>query len=270
MRQLLLLSAAILAGSSARAGEKYVTIKGQVKWNGDKAPAAVPVNFNGNKDAGECCKAVKMATLDSTEFLVDSKTLGLKNVVVFLRPDDTDKAKTFPLDQVKPELMKPKSVQHVIDQPKCQFEPRVLAARAGDTLVIKNSAAIAHNINYAGDPESINVLIPAGGEHKLKSPLDASRLPYSFKCDLHGWMTGRIRVFDHPYYAITDKDGKFEIADAPVGTWRIVYYHEAGVHQGKPEANEGHLGFPITIKGDKKVVELEPMKHVFQVKKNAE
>ncbi len=251
MRRLLLLSAALLAGSSARADEKYVTIKGLVKWNGDKAPAADVVDVKDFKAA--CCKD---GNLLSNKFAIDAKSLGVKNVIVWLRPDTEDRTDAFPADRVNPVHAKPSSKQHVIDQPVCQFEPRVLAARAGDTLVVKNSSAIAHNINYVSDPESFNVTIQAGKEHKLSKPLEANRLPIAYKCDIHGWMTGRVRVFDHPYFATTDKDGNFEIADAPVGKWRIVYWHEEGYHKGIP----GALGAPIELKGDKKTLELEPVK----------
>ena len=82
--------------------------------------------------------------------------------------------------------------------------------------------------------------------------------PYSFKCDLHGWMTGRVRVFDHPYFTTTDADGKFEFKDAPVGTWRISYWHEVGFHKGK----EGAFGIPIEVKADKKIMELAALKFV--------
>ena len=257
MRRLLLLSAAILAGSSARADEKYVTIKGQVKWNGEKAPAAAPIDFKANPDEKECCKNVKGGLL-SSEFEVDPKTFGVKAVIVWLRPDDDDREKPFPTDKIHPDLAKAKSVQRVIDQPDCQFEPRVLAARAGDTLVVKNSAKIGHNINFIGNSPAMtfNVIIPAGGEHSLKAPLEADRRLCAFKCDIHGWMKGAVRVFDHPYFATTDKDGKFEIVDAPVGKWRIVYWHEGGFHKGV----KGFLGFPIEVKGDKKTLQLEAIK----------
>ena len=36
-------------------------------------------------------------------------------------------------------------------------------------------------------------------------------------CNIHGWMKAYVRVFDHPYYAVTDEDGKFEIKLARVG-----------------------------------------------------
>ncbi len=251
MRRLLVLAAAVGLGSFAQADEKYVTIKGTVKWNEDKAPAAVPINVV--QDKAECCKA---GPLESNKVEVNPKNLGVKNVMVWLRPDDDDRKKTFPLDQINPALAKPKSVEHVIDQPKCQFEPRVLAARAGDTLVIKNSAPIAHNVNYTSDIESFNVLLPAGAQKKCAMPLAAQRTPIGLACNIHPWMEGKVRVFDHPYFAITDKDGNFEIKDAPVGKWRLVYQHEGGYHKGK----EGITGFPVDLKGDKKTMELDAVK----------
>ena len=263
MRSLLLLAAVFGIGSSAYADEKYVTIKGTVKWNGEKAPELKAIEFNGNADQAACCKD---GALTSSGVLVNPKTLGFQNVVVWLRPDNDDKESAFPPDQIHPDLAKPKSKEHVIDQPKCQFEPRITMAREGDTLVVKNSAKMGHNVNYASSIETLNNLVPSGGQVKLKKPLEAQRTPISVACNIHGWMTSQVRVFNHPYYALTDKDGKFEIRDVPVGTWRIVYQHENGFHQGKPDANRGYLGFPITLKGDKKVVELEPMKHVFLVK----
>jgi len=253
----LLLIAAVGFSVAARAADdpKYVTVTGQVKWNGAAPPALAPVDVKVDKVT--CCKAGPL--LPSNQ-IVDPKSLGMKNVIVWLRPglapDDTDRTKTFPLEKIKADLQKPKAKEHVIDQPTCQFEPRVLAARDGDTLVVKNSAGIPHNINYSSDTEALNMLMPAKSEVKLKAPLAVQRTPVAFKCDIHPWMQGRVRVFDHPYFATTDKDGKFEIKDAPVGKWRIVYWHEDGFHKGK----DGILGFPIEIKGDKATLELDPIK----------
>jgi len=259
-----LLLAALLGcvTAAASANEKYVTIKGQVKWNGEKAPDVVLVNLAGHLDRAACCVKGPLA---STVLEVDAKTLGVKNVAVWLRPNDAIKANTFPLASVKPELAKSKSVERIIDQPMCQFEPKVTMARAGDTLVVKNSSKIGHNVNYSSDIEISNKLVPAGGELKLAKPLEAQRLPITVACNIHMWMTAQVRVFDHPYYALTDKDGKFEIKDVPVGTWRIVYHHEKGNHQLKAEINDGYLGYPTVIKGEKATMELDPIKLQFFV-----
>ena len=80
--------------------------------------------------------------------------------------------------------------------------------------------------------------------------------PIQYKCTIHGWMTGYVRIFDHPYYAVTDADGKFEIKDAPAGNYRIVYWHEnVGFLNGK----DGRFGAPIAIVGGaKNSMEMKP------------
>jgi hypothetical protein len=58
-------------------------------------------------------------------------------------------------------------------------------------------------------------------------------------------MEGRVAVFDHPYFAITDEHGKFEIKDAPAGKFRIVAYQEKIGWRG---GAKGKKGQEITIK----------------------
>ncbi len=46
------------------------------------------------------------------------------------------------------------------------------------------------------------------------------------ECDVHSWMHSKIMVFDHPYFAVTDKLGVFEITEVPVGIHGITVWHE--------------------------------------------
>ena len=78
-------------------------------------------------------------------------------------------------------------------------------------------------------------------------------------CNIHGWMKAYIRVFDHPYYAVTDDDGNFEIKMPPAGKYHIFYWHDSGWKDGAAGAN----GFPIDIKAgvnDLGKVEWKPVK----------
>ena len=54
----------------------------------------------------------------------------------------------------------------------------------------------------------------------------AKEVMVPFKCDVHGWMNAYVGVLDHPYYAVTDKDGKFELKSLPPGTYTIEAWHE--------------------------------------------
>jgi len=229
--------AVLFAGSTAQAQE-WATIKGTIELKDAPKPAVIAVN----NDKAHC---ESKGPLMTESLIVNPKNNGVKYVVVWLRPDTENRKDLFPAEKIKPEL-KAASVERVIDQPCCQFEPRVLAARAGDKLVIKNSAPVSHNIKMSADAPAFtfNVNLPAGGSHKPEGGLEAQSSAIPFECNVHTWMKGYLRVFDHPYFAVTDADGKFEIKDAPVGKWRLVIWQEGGFHKGKA----GLLGMPIEVK----------------------
>jgi hypothetical protein len=133
------------------------------------------------------------------------------------------------------------------------FVDRVTCARVGDTIVVTNPAPVAHNFfwNSANNGEH-NVNVPVKGQWKMPAALVKEAPPIQYKCTIHGWMTGYVRVFDHPYYAVTDEDGKFEIKNAPAGKFRIVFWHENGVRGAAP----GRFGEPINITGP--TMEMKP------------
>ena len=229
-----------------------VTLRGRVQWpDGKPLPNRVPIPIPLGADRDFFGPAVLPMNL-----LVDPNSRGIRNVLVWLRPDSDDRTKTFPLNKIVPGVLKPAPKTHSIGVKDGHFEPRVLAAHSGDRLHFSNNTPIAMNFNFNSDIESANVLVKPTAGFSPTKPLEAQRIPISFVCNIHPWMQGRIRVFDHPYFATTDKDGKFEIKNAPVGKWRIVYWHEDGFHKGR----DGILGFPIEIKGDRKTLELEPIK----------
>jgi hypothetical protein len=42
----------------------------------------------------------------------------------------------------------------------------------------------------------------------------------------HTWMNAEMFVVPHPYYAVTDESGKFELSDVPPGEYQLVAWHE--------------------------------------------
>ncbi len=247
----------VLTGLAAVAApvpkDQWHTVRGRVVWpKGDEIPEAKLINVTNDKVA--CCAGV----LRFDELLIAPKSRGVRNVVVWLRPDTKEWTDPFPKDRVHPDLAKAKPVNHVVRMEKCQFVPRVFAARAGDTWEFQNEDAVAHNANVDHDDLAFNVTLPPTKGHAAKEPLRANAKPLYYKCDIHPWMIGRGRVFDHPYFAVTDKDGTFAMPLVPKGDWRIMYWHENGYHKGA----DGRLGFPLKVGGtaeklDLKDVELE-------------
>jgi hypothetical protein len=237
------------AGDSKSSAGEWVTIKGRVVFPEGKAiPKRQPLQVQ--VDRQHCLAGG--ALLDES-VLVNDKNRGIKNVVVYLRPFDTA-VKGFPRGEIHPGDSGRKPAEVEITQPCCMFVNRVATARVGDTLVVKNPAPVAHNFFWSSQENgNTNVTIPAGESWKMPKALVAENIPISYKCSIHPWMSGYVRVFDHPYSAVTDEDGNFEIKNAPAGKYRIVYWHENGVRGGK----EGRFGNPILIAGPK--MEMKPI-----------
>jgi hypothetical protein len=237
------LGSLLLAQANPVAAEDWgKALKGQVIWDGGEVPKPMPINVQGNMDGPKCLAAAKGKLVYET-WVVNPKNKGVRWTFVWLAPEEAG-AKL----PIHPDLQKVPDKPEVMDQPCCMFEPHALGLRQGQELLVKNSANFAHNTRYNGHPAKNpgrSVLIPAGQELAIKE-LVADRFPVSVKCDLHPWMSAWVRVFDHPYFAVTDADGKFEIKNVPAGRYRLMVWHETGFLGGA----EGRKGMPITIEKD--------------------
>ena len=219
----------------AQGNQWGTSVKGQVVFAGANVPKAPELQVT--KDQAHC---LSKGPILSEEWVINAPDKGIKNVFVWItKPDGTKPPIHADLAQIKE-----KNVN--LDQPVCAFVPHSQGMREGQTLVVNNSAPVAHNVNWTGsrakNPGS-NVIVPSGGKH-LVSNLKADNTPITVKCDIHTWMRGWIRVFDHPYFAVTDADGKFEIKQPPAGKYQIWYWHDTGFKDGAA----GNKGFPIEIK----------------------
>jgi hypothetical protein len=227
-----------VTAAADKESEAWGTVKGQVTWGGKSPPAEEKVDTTKEPKCAKC-NVVK-------EDYVVGKNGGVRDVFVWLiDASDPKKPKAPP---IHPALKEFKNKEVVIDQPCCKFEPHVVALREGQVLIGKNSAEFSHNMHWLGgdDNPGDNKLIPAGG--KIEIQLVASQRPVALSCDIHPWMKGWVRVFDHPYFAVTDADGKFEIKNAPAGKYNIVMW------QGSVGwVNGGKTGKAIEIPAGKAV-----------------
>ncbi len=46
------------------------------------------------------------------------------------------------------------------------------------------------------------------------------------KCDIHAWMLAFVFVFDHPFFAVTNDEGEYEIRNVPPGIHELTFWHE--------------------------------------------
>jgi hypothetical protein len=232
--------AALLSSAASAADEKWTNIKGQIVLPGGP-PAPEMINVTADK---ELC--LKNGPIFKEEWVVNKKNNGLKNVFVWIEPAGAARGDPFPQNLINPKLLKPAKDTVEIDQPCCQFIPHALAAQAGQTLVIKNSAPKPHNAKYdTVNNGAQNPLLPPGGKHEIKN-LKAEPSPILLTCSIHPWMSANIRVFDHPYFALTDEDGNFEIKGAPQGKFTLYLWKDTWI--GGKAGAKGHQP-PLDIKG---------------------
>jgi plastocyanin len=214
---------------------EWVTLRGQIVWPKNRE-ITKPAALNVTTDRPTCC--ANDEPLLSNQLLIDPKSRGIKNVVVWLMPEPGAARRVHPKFTDSPLTL------HEIDQPECQFEPRVIAARAGDSLLVKNSANIAHNVQVMGAGLEYNRTLPASKSEE-KGPLVAEPKPVPIVCNVHPWMKANLWVFDHPHFAVTDAEGRFEIPNVPVGSQRLVIWHELG-YDGGPSGKNGVI---LTVDG---------------------
>jgi hypothetical protein len=227
------LSVAILAGSLS--GLSAGDITGKVDLKGTPKPEM-------KIDLGPSCGPVhpNKDNVTTRHYVVGSGG-GLANVFVYLKD-----AKPTPAKGPGP----------VLDQMGCMYEPFVFGVVVNQPFKIRNSDPLLHNIHATPKlNKEFNFGQPVKGQETDKS-FDQAEILVRIKCDVHPWMLAYAGVCEHPYFAITDKDGNFKIADVPDGKYTIVAYH-LKTHGA---TNPGLIK-PIEVKGSVKqdfTVELQP------------
>lgn len=147
--------------------------------------------------------------------IVDPATRGLKNVVVWLEHTP-----------IKPERLPSRRL--VLDQVRYAFEPHVLAALAGDELRIINSDISNHNVRSTDPANAFNLSSIPGVEVVRRIAPARTERAVELKCDVHPWMKAWLYVFEHPWFAVTDAQGRFEIPEVPAGKQDLRAHHADG------------------------------------------
>jgi plastocyanin len=208
----LALAAMVSAPHGARAGGPApsttgATVRGTVHFEG-KAPLAKAISMA----ADPVCAKQHPAPLMAQEVMVDGKG-DLQNVIVFVSEGLGDRTFDAPSEPV------------VVDQKGCMYQPHVLAVRANQKLELVNNDATSHNIHpQPANNREWNKAEPPGS--KLEEAFAREEIAIPVKCNVHPWMRGYIAVFKHPFFAVTGKDGGFDLSNLPPGTYTIKAWHE--------------------------------------------
>ncbi|MBC8346115.1 MAG: hypothetical protein ISR82_04805 [Candidatus Marinimicrobia bacterium] len=162
-------------------------------------------------DTDSVCAASNQKAVLEESLIVDTDG-NLANVIVYLT------GITF--------YGNPPTTPAILDQKNCLYSPHVFAVMAGQRLDILNSDTTMHNVHaHPKINKEFNRGMPKSRKkmsHIFPKPEDV----FEITCDVHPWMKSYLRVFDHPYFAVTGTDGTFNISNVPDGTYEIVAWQE--------------------------------------------
>lgn len=183
------------------------TVNGQVLFEGTP-PEMASIDMSQEPTCAE-----KHATPPRSQEVVVNDNGTLRNV--FVRVSQGLEGQTFPTP-TEPVL---------IDQDGCVYQPHVLGLQVGQTLTIRNSDGLLHNINATpSENRGFNISQPANMDSERTFGAPETMIPV--ECDVHGWMRAYIGVVEHPYYAVTDDAGQFTLDNLPPGDYVVEAWHE--------------------------------------------
>ena len=188
------------------------SIVGTISFTG-AAPAPKPISMEQDPF---CASANPNATAEDIVVNGDK----LQNVFVYIKEGKVGEKSLagFSFD--------PPTTPATLDQHGCHYVPHVLGVQVKQPFQVVNSDATSHNVNVqAAKNEKFNQ-----GQGPGAAPIDKrfqrAEVLIPVKCNQHPWMKAYIGVMGNPFYAVSGKDGHFEIKGVPAGSYTVVAWHE--------------------------------------------
>jgi plastocyanin len=182
------------------------TVSGRV-WLSGKPPELHAIDMSAEP---ACAKAASVVP----PVVVTDANNNLANVVVYIKSGVSDYRFQPPTEDAK------------LTQKGCMYEPHVTALMTGQKLDVANDDQTTHNVFMMSQNNQPSNRSSQPGSAPIVESLTAPELAIPVKCNVHPWMKGYVFVFDHPYFAVTQADGKFELKGVPPGTYTLVAWHE--------------------------------------------
>jgi hypothetical protein len=185
------------------------TVTGRVAFTGSK-PAPQKIDMG---EEPTCAQKHSGGAYTETVVVNDNGTL--RNVFVYVK-SGVPANLTFPV---------PPPIE--IDQNGCMYSPHVFGIQVGQTLNIKNSDGILHNIKAkptTNRPFNISQPTTMTTPRTFREAEASVIVP--MECNVHSWMNAYVGVLPHPYFSVSGADGTFSIRRLPPGTYTIEAWHE--------------------------------------------
>ena len=111
---------------------------------------------------------------------------------------------------------------------ECMLTPRVQAVLAPGTLNMASEDVAMHQNHIIDVATGELAGIAPFNDNGEVVPFDrllTKPAQLEISCALHPWSKAWILAFDHPYFAVTARNGSFDIGDIPAGTYKVKAWH---------------------------------------------
>jgi len=184
------------------------SISGRVTLSG-----APPVLRAIDMGAEPSCSAAHSTPVIPPLVVADSNR-NLANVIVYVKSGASEYSFRPPSEPAK------------LAQQGCMYVPRVLGLMTGQKLEVKNEDQATHNVFVMSKDNRPSNRSEIPGSPAIEETFIAPEAAIPVKCNVHPWMKGYLFVFDHPFYAVTSRDGTFALNGLPPGTYTIGAWQE--------------------------------------------
>ena len=195
------------ARAGVAAGDEVSTVTGLVLLDGEPpSPIVVELKEDMQRVTGQ-------KTLTIQPWMV-GKNKGLANCVVTLKAKDA-------AQRVAPKPLERAELEKI----GASFVPRIQVVTTGTNLVYRNRNSPCRCFHVSGRHTQTNPLVAAGEQFELRfDKPDTCQITSNIRPYMLAW----IYVVDTPFYAVSDSEGRFKIADVPPGDYRVRVWHERG------------------------------------------
>jgi Carboxypeptidase regulatory-like domain len=208
-------------GSQSSAQDPAPPQKALYQRKGDEASLTGTINFKGaipkpvriDMSADPVCQDLDGDPKTEDVVVNENK---LTNVFVYVKNRELFQAYRF----------EEPDTQAVLEHRACRYVPRVLGLRVGQPFSIVNADSTHHNTHPTPrlNPEWNQTQPP--GAPPLRKAFHRPEVLIPFKCNQHPWERAYVAVMDHPFFAVSDTLGNYEIRGLPHGTYTLVVWHE--------------------------------------------
>jgi hypothetical protein len=189
------------------------TIQGRVIWQGD-LPVISPLLVRANPIGGDAL-AKRQVQPNPNAPIIHAPDRGIANAVVFLRSVDATIGKPWNLPPVRVEQ---RGLQfHILQGDEDSHYGFV---HRGDAVEMVSRDSYFHALHLGG--ASFLTLMFPDPDRPLTRFLNEKGVVELTSAAGYYWMRAYLFVDDHPYYARTDKDGRFSLEQVPPGKYEVV------------------------------------------------